>query len=246
MIRFTIPVAAMLLCCAGAQAPREPDVAAMLASTVQVEVQIAATLILPGDEEIEMGSGWVGSGVVYEKSPGDTGPVTSKILTAHHVLDTPKPGTLVPFRGPFGFVVAHVRVDAVLITLRTHDGRTCDVQPLKLGVTDTRDVATALASCDAGAVAPIALHVPDPGERVYVSGHPLGVPVAIVTEGFVSGWLEGYLLVSAGATGGNSGGPVFYRGQVIGLLVRGAQGYPNISLVTPLSELHARITETAE
>ena len=227
--------------------PNQEAVAAMLDSTVQIEVQVAGSLLVPVcDEktkecavlEIPVSEGWVGSGVVYDKTSGATGPIISKILTANHVLEAPAPGDLLD--SPLG----QVRIDAVLMVVKTRSGRTCELQPLVLGVSDTRDVATGLALCDAGRVAPIADQVPAPGASIIVTGHPQGVPVAIVTDGYVSGWMNGYLLVSAGAYGGNSGGPVWYNGEVIGLLVRGSPRYHHISLVTPLKSVLDRIAET--
>jgi len=216
-----------------------PSVGDMLDSTVQIHVSIAGSLVTDGSSpEIPMETGWTGTGVVYEKSDARTGPVTSKFLTANHVLETPAVGSLV--EGPLGVV----RVDAVLITVTTRAGKTCEAEALVLGVSDTRDVATGLASCDAGRVAEIADAAPDAGEKVLVVGHPLGIRTALVTEGYVSGYLDGYLLTSAGAYGGNSGGAIWHNGKVVGLLVRGGGRYPLISLGTPLKSVLDRIRET--
>lgn len=215
----------------------EQSVRDMLDSTVQIEVMVAAEVKV-GDRELEITESWSGSGVVYAKTSGLTEPVQSKILSANHVLEAPAVGDLIPTP------VGNAKVTAVLMTVRTHQGLTCELEPLVLGVSDTRDVATGLAHCDAGRVAPIADRMPPEGATVYVSGHPLGVPVAVVTEGFVSGWMSGYLLIGAAAAPGNSGGPVFYNGAVVGLLVRGAPRYPHISLVTPLQSVIDRIDQT--
>ncbi len=66
----------------------------------------------------------------------------------------------------------------------------------------------------------------------------------MVTEGYVSGWTEDTLLVSAPAAPGNSGGPVFCDGKLIGLLVAGAPRYDHLSIVTPLKTLLKRIAAT--
>lgn len=214
-----------------------------LASTVQIEVQISATLkaVDPDTQqvvEVPMSTGWVGSGFVYEKTLGLTGPVMSKILTANHVLEAPAAGD--ELDTPLG----KVHIDAVLMVVKTHTGKTCELQPLKLGVSDTHDVATGLALCDAGKVAKIASSVPEEGARVIVTGHPQGIWPAVITEGFVSGWYNGYLLISNGVYGGNSGGPVWYNGEVVGILVRSSEKYHHISLSVPLSEVLKRIDET--
>lgn len=209
----------------------------MIASTVQIEVDVVAELKLEG-KEVSVTQSWVGSGVVYEKTQGLTEPVQSKILSANHVLETPQVGDLIDTP------VGQAKVIAVLMVVRTHKGHTCKLEPLVLSVSDIRDVATGLAYCDAGRVAPIANKVPPVGARIYVSGHPAGIPVAIVTEGRMSGWLDGYQLVSAAAFGGNSGGPVFYDGAVVGLLVRASSRHHHIALATPLQSILDRIAET--
>lgn len=240
-----LPLIFVLLClasCSGCATfkgltAEESAAADMLASTVQVHVQIAASLIT-AKGEIPVEEGWVGSGVIYAKTSGLTGPVQSRILTAHHVLDAPKPGTKMP--SPLG----DIRVDAVLMVITTRSGKTCSLAPIAMGDGETEDVATAVAGCDAGAVAPIASEGPPPGAKVYVCGHPQGINTALVTEGFVSGYYDGYLLISAGAYGGNSGGGVFYHGEVVGLLVRGGGTYPLISLSTALTPIHNRIKQS--
>lgn len=246
MRTIALALMSLLLACSCAtvnsSTKESSEISDMLDSTVQVEVDILATLILRDSQgrtaEIPVDQGWKGSGVVYSKSGGITGPVTSKILSANHVLDVPKVGSTKETM--FGTL----RVDAVLMSIRTRDGRACLLDPLVLGVTDTRDVATGIAYCDAGKVAPIARSVPPAGAKVYVVGHPLGIEMSIATEGYVSGWLDGYLLTSAPAVGGNSGGAVWYNGQVIGLLVRASGEYPHISLTTPLKSVLERIAET--
>lgn len=223
------------------------DPLAMMESTVLIQVDIKATLFRLDKDSRETNvepieEGWTGSGVVYQNDG-----TLSLILTANHVLETPKVGETVDFTINFFGVsipIGKKRIDEVKISLKTVDGRICNLEPLVLGVDDHRDVATGVADCDAGRVAPIAKSVPARGEKIYISGHPLGVPLPIVTEGYFSGVMENYLLVSAGAYGGNSGGPVFYQGHVIGLLVRGSREYPNISLVTPLEQVLLRIQDT--
>jgi len=227
--------------------PAAADTQAMLASTVQILVQVEGALLGPEDAlgvpqgELPVSQGWAGSGVVYKKDLGLTGPVHSLILTANHVLETPDVGTVV-MTG-----MGRVRVDRVEISVRTSDGRICSLQTLVLGDWSTGDVATGEADCDAGRVAPIARRSPQKGARIYVVGHPLAINLAIITEGLTSGWFDGYMLVGAAAAPGNSGGPCFNAdGEVIGLLVRGSPRYSHISLVTPLSSVLARIAETVE
>jgi S1-C subfamily serine protease len=253
-------ILAVTLCCTGGQqalrgnavplaqgltlaSDPAPDIMAMMDTTVQIQVTLETTVIMglvSGGTPRKVKDGWTGSGVVYAKGEG-----VSLILSANHVLQVPEVGAIEPVTF-LGVEIGLRQIDAVEIVVKTTSGLTCKLEPLVLGVDDHRDVATGVADCDAGRVAKIAMAVPVKGERVQVSGHPQGIPLPMVTEGYLSGVYNRYLLISAGAWGGNSGGPVFYRGQVIGLLVRGSRTYHNISLAAPLEEIHRRISETQE
>lgn len=222
----------------------------MMASTVRLQITVKYTQLSKDDNQsIEKPDTetWSGSGVVYDKTNQKDGPVRSRILSANHVLKTPVVGTIeddsVMFLG-IEIPLGKRRVDAVKIELQTADGRTCNVKVLALGSSDQHDTATAEADCDAGQVAKFATAVPVMGEKVFISGYPMGVLLPMLTEGYVSGWMDGYLLTSAAAYGGNSGGPVFYNGKVIGLLVRGSREYPHLTLVVSLEDCLRRIAET--
>lgn len=221
---------------------------ALMSSTVRIHVVVEQTRLAtektPESPEKEE---WSGSGVVYEKTNGKQGPVRSRILSANHVLETPVIGSvkddILEFLG-MQINNGKIRTDSVKIELQTADGRICNVQVLALGSSDTRDVATAEADCDAGRVAELANEVPTMGAKVFVAGYSHGVKLPMLTEGFVSGWMDGYLLTSGAAVGGNSGGPVFHNGKVIGLLVRADRSYPHLSLAVTLEECMTRIAQT--
>jgi S1-C subfamily serine protease len=244
----------LLVGCAGVRtrAPEAQDVRTMIDSTVQLHVDMMVTVRLQIENEetkvtetkeyAHQQDGWVGSGVVYDKDSSNTQHPQSMILSANHVLDVPKVGEVLPYEF-FGVPIGEKIIESVRVYLTTQDQRTCNVKVLVRGKSDTRDTATGVADCDAGRVAQFATRAPAVGEKIFISGHPDGVPLAIVTEGYVSGWAEGYLWASAPIFGGNSGGPVFYDGKVIGLAVRGFD-YPNISIITPLSEIQKRIAQT--
>jgi S1-C subfamily serine protease len=241
-------VGALLFCSCATGSNFNPgqseDVRAMMESTVRIQVDIQQVVTRTDEDTGEVShsndsTGWSGSGVVYAKTNGILSAVHSRILTANHVLELPKVGDVE------GDQDNNVKVTDVKVSIRTFDGRVCSLEPLALGENTTEDVATGEADCDAGKVAPIAHKVPGRAEHVYISGHSLGVELTMVTEGYVSGWMGGgFLLVSAPAAPGNSGGPVFYHGEVIGLLVRGAPRYPHLSLVTPLKPVLQRIAAT--
>jgi S1-C subfamily serine protease len=218
----------------------------MMASAVRIQVTIKSTIIYTdrnGDihEAPAQNEGWMGSGVVYDKTDRSKGPVRSRILSANHVLETPAVGSVI---GDPARLFGAKRIESVDIKLQTADGRMCNVKVLALATSDTHDVATAEADCDAGRIAELGTAEPVMGQRVFICGFPLGVFLPMLTEGYVAGWMDGYLLTSAPAYGGNSGGPVFHDGKVVGLLVRGSREYPHLTLTVALEECLRRIAET--
>ena len=222
----------------------------MMASAVRLRVTVNYTKFAETDNQSIIQpdkESWSGSGVVYDKTSPKDGPVRSRILSANHVLETPVVGKIednsVTFLG-IEISLGKRRVDAVKVELQTADGRVCNVKVLALGSSDQHDTATAEADCDAGPVAELATAIPVMGEKVFISGYSQGVLLPMLTEGYVSGLMDGYILTSAPAYSGNSGGPVFYKGKVIGLLVRGSREYPNLTLVVGLEECLRRIQET--
>lgn len=221
----------------GKQARSEADVRQMMDTVVQIHVEIALTAIVAG-QEIPLDSlGWTGSGVIYATQGGIVSPAHSMVLTANHVLEAPEVGYTEEF--PLGVI----RVDAILITVTSNDGKTCELEPKALGVNDHRDVAIGEAQCHLGPSAPIATSVPPIGAKVFIVGHPLGFPNTMVTEGYFSGWWQNYMVSSAPIVGGNSGGPVFYNGEIVGLAVRGTDAYHNLSIIAPLGQIIERVGE---
>jgi S1-C subfamily serine protease len=82
------------------------------------------------------------------------------------------------------------------------------------------------------------------GEEVYVVGAPVGF-LGFVFEGRVAGrsvdvgsTMKNKLIVSAAATGGNSGGPVLnQKGEVVGILIAGLDTFDHFSVCTGLGVL---------
>jgi len=194
-----------------------------------------------GNEIASQSQGWVCSGFVVDKDGGLLAQPRSLIATANHCLDAPAVGDRQ--ESEYGTIV----VSFVDFEIRTQDARVCSLKVERLGDWSIHDVATGVANCDAGPVASMAGRAPSRGEKVFVSGHPLGVFPGLVTEGYAAGWTDdGYLLLSAPAFGGNSGGPVFNSaGEAVGVLVRGSREYPILTLSVPLESLLTRIKESA-
>jgi S1-C subfamily serine protease len=81
-----------------------------------------------------------------------------------------------------------------------------------------------------------------PGDKVIATGYPLGSPFVIATDGYVSTLMDisesvKLLAFSAPIASGNSGGPLWLNGQVVGIVVRGHVTYHHISLATPLEAI---------
>ena len=191
----------------------------------------------PNDEGEEAVLTMACSGVVVDKAGGVVRKPLSLIATAHHCLDV----------GPGTEMSDGSIVTAVIFVAKDSVGRQCGLTPILLGGYGPNDVATGVASCDLGATATLAEAVPQRQEQIYISGHPLGVYPGLVTTGYVSGWLNGWILLSAPAWGGNSGGPVYNSaGEVIGLLVRGSREYNHLTLAAPLGELQDRIKASGD
>jgi S1-C subfamily serine protease len=82
------------------------------------------------------------------------------------------------------------------------------------------------------------------GDKIYIVGAPLGFlgfimdGLVVNADAFLDEKYTNKLIVSAAATGGNSGGPVINdRGEVVGMLIAGAQPYDHFSIATRIQEI---------
>jgi len=245
-----LAIVSLLVAATSFAAPRGTQVSPleMMASAVRVEVTVEYTRFAEEEDQSTSTKGqesWSGSGVVYAKV-GQGESARSRILSAFHVLNTPAVGSLKEDNVEFlGLVLSKgtKRTDAVSYKIQTADGRTCNLKVLALGSADEHDTAVGEADCDAGRVAALGDSVPVMGEKLSVVGYALYAKKPMLTEGYMSGLMDGYLLTSAPAYGGNSGGPVFHNGKVIGLLVRGNRDYTNLTFVVGIEDCLRRIGE---
>jgi S1-C subfamily serine protease len=211
----------------------------MQASTVMLHIEVVylnmasvpqASFLIPPLKTSTMSKAC--SGVVVDKTINMLNYKTL-IVTATHCLDLPDVGDRLE---------DGARVISVTITAHDSNGLRCRAKTVKLGGDTYDDVATAVVNCNLGKKAIVASKVPDNQDQIHVSGHPEGIYPTIITLGFMSGYYEGYLLLSAAAHSGNSGGAVFNSsGEVVGILVRGSDEYEHITLAAPLDEIKARI-----
>lgn len=259
-MRFLSLLFVLLLGCASTGTFSEPhrayQVSDMMASTVKIFAVVKYQQVLSSDPgagtppilspEIDSEK-HVGSGVVYARRTWPL-PVTSRILTANHVLDVPTVGEIVNRPVKFaGITIEELKyqVVAVELTAITYDDQVCALVPLTKGDNEDGDVVTAELDCDAGVPVQVADAEPKPGDKVFIVGHPLGIPVPLVTEGYLAGVSpNNFLVSSAPASTGNSGGAMFFRGQIVGILTRVASAYDHITFSVRPEKIRARIKET--
>jgi hypothetical protein len=143
------------------------------------------------------GVGSKGSGVVVGTGPGRT-----YIVTAAHVVDGADEATI-EFPQPVGLRrAAHVR----------YSDWTNKERGIAVLVLDSEAPSHVQAI-------PIDTSKLNPPNQIQVIGYPLVANAENVTTGSVTGWQGPYMLVSAGASEGNSGGAVIRNGRLAGIVV---------------------------
>lgn len=111
----------------------------------------------------------------------------------------------------------------------------CRATPVK--VDEDEDVALLRTHCDLPVRAPIGTSEPVMGTRATVTGYPLGVNFPVKTDGYLTtavktqGLSYNKQVLSAPTVGGNSGGPVWVNGEVVGIVSVGAEIYHHINFV---------------
>lgn len=207
----------------------DPDVEegkVLLAQTVKVELShvVDVTLTLGEQQQFSPGEemGGSGSGFVAEVRDG-----SSLVVTASHVCDDweTKQFTI---ESLFGDINVDLKTVSHSLEVVTINGEHMKAKVLE----DDKEHDACVISVDgvAGTPAEVAETTPGAGARLVHTGAPLGVwdvnagavvdgrSMGIVDIGGRWGEVMGMMLASEA---GSSGGPVFYRGRVVGILVAG-------------------------
>lgn len=181
-----------------------------------------------------------GSGNVVFKSDGQQEATYSIVLTAAHVLSGPDHGEVLQSDDSL-FIV-----DSIGFKVRTSDYRECEATELVKGDENLNDVASLIVFCDAGRPVKLADKVPLAGEEVEVSAHPHASLEPLITVGIVTGWSpNGFFITSNAIASGSSGGGLFYKGELVGIVVRSdARDFPDKSLSTPLVNVQKCLIDT--
>lgn len=194
--------------------------------------------------------GLTGSGFVVDKYLNE-GRVESLVMTANHVAEL-KVGDMISQRTLDEETQLYAMISNVEMVVNTFDGVDIPAYPLVTGASDTRDVAVLLVAGDAGVVASLADGPPPVGAEVLSVGaphgwHPRGQFMAVdgrwlgPVDGSVTGSPEPmgfYNAVSTPSAPGFSGSAVWYKGRVVGILVRGSGEYEELTLLTSIGWMH--------
>ena len=173
-----------------------------IASTVRLEITEKLTL---GDKSVEGGGSCSGVAISNDL-----------ILTAAHcaVAHVPPELAQVGVVGTIESITAFSYANQEL----------CQVDVVKVDV--ALDLALLKARCWLPDSSPVGKYEPPSGSKVLSVGYPLGIEYPIMTDGYLTvtihgGDLDGTVVTSFPVLPGNSGGPVFYDGAVVGIVSRG-------------------------
>lgn len=214
------------------------EASVVLGSTIKVHNQV--TVHLMGEDIAKAISG---SGSIVFQELRSNHQHHTLILTAKHVCDHPSEDDM-----PDSMKVAGATL-SVLYTIEKQDGTKFQAYMVHAGE------ATDLCFLDVPILVArpviLAKEQPSIGAPVLWVGAPGGVwggngGVGVITDGRYSGiemtrFHEPLAVLSGVAIGGNSGGPVFYRGQLVGVLIATATKQGILALAVPLSTVKAEL-----
>lgn len=193
---------------------------------------------------------WAGSGVVVDyKQNMDKG--ESLIMTAGHICETPKKVEYMGIRfnketKELEIVAGMADVVAERYTVDTLDGRHLEsrviyyTMPDETDIVEKPDICAVASLGKAGNVAELADDMPPEGAIVTNVGYPLGIHqtwMAHIADGRYEGLTDGLYneaALSIPSVGGLSGSPIYYRGKVFAILVKGARRFEHFTLGTAL------------
>ncbi len=235
------------------------EVQALLDSTVKVNLnhQVRATYIsdtgddlgevVLGEEIVDIGGS--GTGVITDVADKGHGTETL-VLTASHVCHTfdTKTMTVETWMGPI-----RIEIETISIDLTVENIQGVKEKAVVLHDDEKNDVCAMISEGNLGAVAELADELPPVGAKILHTGAPVGVwgpGYAGVVDGRYGGVAdlgdleEGWHLnMGLSAAGGSSGGPVWYQGKVVGLLVMGHYPTGNITWAVELGHLQSAMIE---
>jgi len=216
--------------------PSGRDAREMMSQTVKIDVTVhGMSLSLDKDGNVikkEDKAEWTGSGVVVVVDHDSN---LSLVLSADHVVDIPK---LIEMEDEEGNPKLFFSKSAV-ITVERLNGSTCNAIPAEMD--PDNDIGTIVTDCIAGEAVVIADSLPPVGSIVTASGAPLGIHPAgvfIVTDGRYVGLEEnGKVVVTLATTFGGSGGGIFYRGKLFGIVTNKAGRFEHANTGTSLDPI---------
>ncbi len=198
-----------------------------------VKIYNTFTLHLPGNTGEAPERGISGSGVVLAQE-GRGMDFHTLIGTAKHVCVGPEV--------PDVMKAAGVTMTSAMIVER-RDGAKFKAVPVHMA--GDADLCFLDVRAIVARPAKLANQYPQIGAKVLWTGAPKGLwggtgHVGVVSEGLYAGidtkdFPEPWMVFSGTAVGGNSGGPVWYRGEVIGILVATATHEGLLMLAVPLA-----------
>lgn len=222
----------------------------LMKATVKVSVDLMVQFPADKDEEPEVeDAGWVGSGYVVGYDPRRD---ESLVMTASHVCHMPDK-VAVPIMPMFGIII-QLPVVKKSMSVMTVEGETLKADVLYEN-TET-DSCVIRTFGYAGETVRLADKKPPLGAKIENAAAPLGVfakHMVLVNEGRYAGEVSGaifgddptrrFMIASSATIGGESGSALYYKGEVVGMLVAGPNRYEHICIAVTLDDLQDTYAE---
>lgn len=227
-----VALAVLLSSCAANHPPAERVTDPLVALQSTVKIYNSFKLHLPGSTETPE-RGHMGSGVILaQEARGHE--IFTLIATAKHVCEGPEI--------PEGMAAAGVTMTSEMLIERMDGAK---FKASLVYEAPNADLCFIGVTALVARPAKMAMTYPALGARVLWTGAPRGLwagngRVGVISEGLYSGidmenFQEPLMVFSGTAVGGNSGGPIWYRGEVVGILVATATQGGVLVLGVPLA-----------